>query len=318
MKSTNYLQKTPVVCLLAVFCCFLWGSAFPSIKLGYEWFGIQSHDSFSQIMFAGCRFMLAGVLTILLGSVIRHQWLIPKKSSLRYLISLSLFQTILQYLFFYIGLANTTGVKASIIEGANVFVAIIIASIFAHQEKLEFNKVLGCLIGFVGVVLVNLNGSHLELSFHLQGEGFILISTVAYAISSVLIKSYSKRENAVILSGYQFILGGFVMFLCGFFGGGKFAKVSSHGILMLIYLALVSAVAYTIWAILLTYNSVSKVTVFGFTNPVFGVLLSMLLLKENNQSLGLKGIIALFLVCFGIYIVNMSKESENIDNELGQ
>ncbi len=52
-------------------------------------------------------------------------------------------QTIAQYVFFYIGLAHTTGVKASIVEGVNVFVAIIVASLIFRQEKLTVKKIVG-------------------------------------------------------------------------------------------------------------------------------------------------------------------------------
>ena len=44
--------------------------------------------------------------------------------------------------------------------------------------------------------------------------------------------------------------------------------------------------------------------VFGFMNPVFGVLLSALFLGESSQAFGLTGVAALLLVCVGIMIVN--------------
>ena len=75
------------------------------------------------------------------------------------------------------------------------------------------------------------------------------------------------------------------------------------------WLAFVSAIAYSLWGILLKYNPVSHVTVFGFMNPVFGVLLSALLLDETD-SLGWKCIVALLLVAFGIYIVNRQTKGE--------
>ena len=53
------------------------------------------------------------------------------------------------------------------------------------------------------------------MSLSLTGEGFILLSTIAYAVSSVLIKIYSREDNPVMLSGWQFLLGGIIMILCG-------------------------------------------------------------------------------------------------------
>lgn len=301
------MQKTIVVWIGALLCCALWGSAFPCVKIGYRLFEIASEDIATQILFAGCRFTLAGVLTILLGSLLNQHVLIPKKESLGKVLKLCMMQTVVQYLFFYVGLANTTGVKASIIEGVNVFVAILIASLLFHQEKLTVQKILGCVIGFAGVVLVNLTGGGLDMSFRFKGEGFIFLSTVAYAFSSVFLKRYSKEEDPVTLSGWQFLAGGVIMIICGFWFGGRFPAVSGKGMAMLVYLALVSAVAYSLWGILLKYNPVSKVAVFGFMNPVCGVILSALLLDEKN-AVGVTCLVALVLVCVGIYIVNYGTE----------
>lgn len=299
-----YLQNNAIVCLLALVCCVLWGSAFPCIKIGYSMFSIEGNDVASQILFAGMRFTLAGILAIILGSMINHQFLIPKITVFPKILKLSLLQTVLQYLFFYIGLANTSGVKASIIEAANVFIAILVSSLLFHQEHLSSKKMLGCLIGFIGVVLINLNGGSIDTTLKFTGEGFILLSTVAYAFSSVLLKSYSQTENPVLLSGYQFVFGGIIMMLCGGISGGHIGYVPPVSYLMLFYLACISAVAYSIWGILLKYNPISKVAVYGFMNPVSGVILSALLLNESGQAFGLTAVLALILVCIGIYVVN--------------
>ncbi|MBE5963123.1 MAG: DMT family transporter [Lachnospiraceae bacterium] len=320
MKKTKeeLLCYLPVVSVLAMACCILWGSAFPGIKLGYQFFAIPSDEVASQILFAGIRFTLAGVLTILIGSVLNREVLRPRKESLSKIVVLCLFQTVLQYLFFYVGLANTSGVKGSIINGSNVFVAIIFACFVFRQEKITVQKMIGCLLGFAGVVLINLNGSGISLSFSLLGEGFILLSTVAYSVSSVIMKNYSKKENPVMLSGYQFLAGGLIMMACGFAFGGRLHEISGKGIGILVYLAFVSAAAYSVWGILLKYNPVSRVAVFGFMNPVSGVLLSALFLKEKSQEFGVKGVIALILVCIGIYVVNYSPNSAQEKSMLSQ
>lgn len=301
------MQKTVVVWLGALLCCVLWGSAFPCIKIGYQLFQIGSDQTATQILFAGCRFALAGILALVIGSLLRGKIRVPKKQSYGKIVKLCLFQTVAQYVFFYIGLANTSGVKASIIEAVNVFIAIFVASLCFHQEKLTTRKIMGSMIGFLGVILVNLTGNEINAHFSLMGEGFIFLSTVAYAFSSVLMKGYSTEEDPVCLSGYQFFLGGLVMILCGGAMGGRLTVMTAGGAAMLIYLALVSAIAYSVWGILLKYNPISKVAVFGFMNPVFGVLLSALLLKEY-QMIGPMSIISLILVCLGIYIVNKEKK----------
>lgn len=300
----SFFTKPHIVCILAMVCCLLWGSAFPCIKIGYRLFHIGASDTGSQILFAGIRFTLAGVLTILFGSIGSRKLLRPAGTSLHLIVKLSLVQTVIQYLLFYIGLAHASGVKSSIIEAANVFLALLISGVLFRMETLGIKKVAGCLIGFAGVVLINLTGNGLDGSMTLLGEGFVFFSAVSYAFSSVLIKKFSQYENPVVLSGYQFGLGGVILAAAGLGMGGKLEGFSFASVGLLLYMALISAVAYTLWAVLLKYNPVGKVAVYGFMNPVFGVILSALLLGEQNQAFTLQGLVSLLLVCGGIFVVN--------------
>ncbi len=299
IKKIN-LQNNVTVFFLAMLCCLLWGSAFPCVKIGYRLFEINS-DTFSQVLFAGCRFFLAGIMTIIIGSVLQKKLLKPKLKALPCILKLSVFQTILQYIFFYIGLAGSTGTKSSIITASNVFFTIFISAIIFRQEKFTTNKIIGCLIGFMGIILINIH-EEFKWNFNLNGDGFIVLSAMSYAISSSLTKKYSKDYNPVMLSGWQFVIGGFVMSVMGFIFGGRF-EVNIKGICILIYLGMLSAIAFSVWWILLKHNSVSKVSVYGFMNPVFGVVLSALLLKENMISIS-KAVISLILISVGIILVN--------------
>ena len=98
------------------------------------------------------------------------------------------------------------------------------------------------------------------------------------------------------------------MVLCGFAAGGRVSGFTASSFGLLFYMACISAVAYTLWGILLKYNPISRVAVFGFMNPVFGVILSAWLLGEKEQAAGIKSVIALILVCIGIFVVNYKKE----------
>lgn len=299
-KKSVIMQKMIVVIALATICDLLWGSAFPFIKLGYQVFQIPSDATATQILFAGLRFTLAGILVILFMSIVKGQFLMPKSmKTVSRICILSCFQTILQYVLFYIGLAHTNGVKGSIIEASNVFIAIFVASLIFRQEKLTSKKLIGSLIGFAGVVFINLKGLTFDLNI---GDICIFLSTFAYAMSSVLLKRYSKEEDSVMLSGYQFLLGGIFMIIAGLVFGGRLTVFTFNGGVLLLYLAFISAMAYSLWATLLTYNPISKVAVMGFLNPVFGVILSAIILKEGDV-INYRSVIALILVCIGICIV---------------
>ncbi len=306
-KSADLLRKTPIICLVAGICSFLWGSAFPFIKIGYDLFGIAADDTGSQMLFAGIRFTIAGILAAIAGSFMKQEPLLPKKSDIAPIFILSLFQTILQYFFFYIGMANTSGVKGSVIIGSASFVAILVASLIFKTEKLTVKKVIGSVVGFSGIILINLQGLT-DGTMRITGEGFVFLSTVAYAFSSCIMKKYSVKHDTFILSSYQFIFGGLVMSVTGFAMNGSVTTNSISGIAVLLYLSFISAAAYTLWSILLRYNDVSSVSVFGFMNPMFGFILSAILLGETSEATGFRGIFAIILVCIGIFTVNKNKK----------
>jgi drug/metabolite transporter (DMT)-like permease len=306
-QKKTFITTSLGIGLLACLCCLLWGSATPAIKIGYEWFGIVSGDVASRILFAGVRFILAGILTAVFGSLIAGKPLFPQKSSWGMICKLGMVQTVFQYIFFYMGLAYTTGVKSAIINGSQTFITIVLACLVFRYEKLTMQKFLGCLIGFAGVVVINFDPSGLTGGFTFQGEGAILIAAIAYALSSALVKKYSQKENPVVLSGYQFIFGGIIMTIVGAMMGGKLTGWCFRSILLLLYLALISSVAYSVWGILLKNNPVGKVAIYSFTNPIFSVLLSFIFLHETS-SFGVELVVALGLVCCGIWLVNRVKE----------
>lgn len=308
-QNDDRLTRLPVVMFLAGICCFLWGSATPSIKTGYQLFQIQSSDAMSILLFAGIRFLLAGFLVILFHSIQEHHWVMPQPGSARAIAELSLTQTILQYYFFYTGLAHASGVHGAIITGGNVFISILVASLIFRYEKLTARKMIGCALGFAGIVIMNLSGQEGNLfKVSLLGEGFVLFAQVFYAFSSALLKKHGNKYDVVTLSGYQFMLGGLILILMGLAGGGRVHGGSNAAAyILLLYMAFISAVAYTLWGILLKYNPVSRVTVFGFMNPMFGVLLSALVLGETDQAFSFNSLVALILVCLGIYVVNSVK-----------
>ncbi len=306
-KTADLLRKTPVICLVAGICSFLWGSAFPFIKIGYDLFAIPADDTGSQMLFAGIRFTLAGILAALAGSFMKKKPLVPEKSDIAPIFVLSLFQTILQYFFFYIGMANTSGVKGSVIIGSSSFVAILVASLIFRTEKLTIKKVVGSIVGFSGIIIINLQGLT-DGTIKITGEGFVFLSTVAYAFSSCIMKKYSVKHDTFVLSSYQFIAGGLVMTATGLVMGGHVTPSGFSSVAVLLYLSFISAAAYTLWSTLLKYNDVSSVSVFGFMNPMFGFILSAVLLGETSEATGLRGILAIILVCTGIFIVNKNKK----------
>lgn len=310
MEKRSMLTRPLVVLLLASLCNLLWGSAVPFINLGYRFFNVASGDAATQILFAGCRFALAGALTILFASIGERKFVRPKKGNADLVVKLALTQTIAQYVFFYIGVANTTSVKAAIIQGLGAFVSILIACFVFRSERMNKLKWIGGLVGVAGVVIVNLDTSGLGGGVKLTGEGFLLISMTASACSAGLIKRFGQKDSPVALSGWQFMLGGAIMAAAGFAMGGRLHMGNPLGLAVLLYLAALSAVAYTLWAVLLKVNPVSHVAVYMFLQPIFGVLLSLLLVDSAANVPLLRYGAALVLVCASIVIVGRGQRKD--------
>lgn len=308
-EKKPFFARPLVAVLCAIGCNMLWGSAIPFINLGYRLFDIPSGAIATQILFAGCRFFLAGVLTILFASVQKKRLVRPKRENADKVVKLAATQTVAQYFFFYIGVANTDSVKGAIIQGLNAFVAILIACYVFRTERMNALKWIGGAAGVAGVVAVNLGGA-VDASVRLTGEGCLVLSMLAGAMSAGLIKRYGQTEDPVALSGWQFMLGGAVMAIGALAMGGRLHPTHLGAMAVLLYLALLSAVAYTVWSLLLKVNPVSRIAVFMFLQPVFGVLLSLILYGASDVPLA-RYVLALALVSMSIVLVGKGQQTEN-------
>ena len=309
--AEKFFSKPYILCICAIFCCLLWGSAFPCVKIGYSLFEIDRSSVPSLMLFAGARFTLAGIFVIAFGSATKRKFLLPKPKNIWRILLLSLFQTALQYTFFYIGLANTAGVKASVLNGLGVFFTIIAACFIYRTEKFNLVKLCGCILGFGGVILINLGGDF-SFDFSLLGEGFVIFSGLSAAMAAGLVKIFSKHEDTTALCGYQFFIGGIFLIIIGASFGRQIPHIDAGAAFMLVYLAFLSACAFTLQGFLLKYNPVSKVAVFKSTNPLFGAVFSAIILGESEQLLSWFTLLAIVLVCAGIFVINKFGEKRKI------
>lgn len=182
-----------MVVLLACFACLLWGSAYPAIKIGYEMFSIMQNDIASKILFAGYRFVFAGsILLIMAFFTNRTKVFSLSGRDIGEISLLGFLQTAVQYSFFYIGLAHTTGVKGSILNATGTFFSVLLAHFIYKNDKLNIKKSLGCLIGFIGVMIVNFSKGSLDFHFTLLGEGFVIIAALLLSAASI----YGKKNLA--------------------------------------------------------------------------------------------------------------------------
>lgn len=306
LKQASIFTQRKVVFLVATLCCLLWGSAYPAIKNGYALFHIAANDIPSKLVFAGYRFAFAGLVLLVIAGLGRKPVFGMDRRTLGQVTLLGLTQTSLQYVFFYIGLSYATGVKSSIMNATGTFFSVLLAHFIYKNDRLSFNKALGCAVGFVGVMVVNFSDSLLNLDFTLLGEGFVVIAAFVLSAASIYGKKVSQHVDSVVLTGWQLAIGGVALLLAGWATGGRLTGFTLQSTALLAYLVVLSSAAFSLWTILLKYNRVSMVAVFNFMIPVFGTVLSALFLDEHFMEW--KNGVALLLVCLGIWLVTREEK----------
>jgi drug/metabolite transporter (DMT)-like permease len=298
--TNNLYQDRRFVVGMAVLCCLLWGSAFPAVKAGYALLHVAKGDTAAQMLFAGWRFLAAGVILLVLAVLNRKSIAVPREMVGR-VVGLGLFQTALQYVFFYIGLAHASGVKSSIMNATGAFFGVILAHFLYRDDRLTPRKAAGCLLGFAGVLAVNLGGKGLNLEFSLLGEGCVVAAAFVLAAGSIWGKGISGKIDPMVMTGWQLAIGGTALLAIGVVAGGHLSGFDARSLALLAYMAGLSAAAVALWSLLIKHNPVGMLAVFNFLIPVFGVLLSALFLHE--PVLAWKNAVALALVCAGIWLV---------------
>ena len=301
MSTQNFFTRRSVVFALATLSCLLWGSAYPAIKNGYALLHIAANDIPGKLLFAGWRFVFAGLLLLVFAQLTGRSLRLASARQLGQVSLLGLTQTSLQYVFFYLGLAYTTGVKGSIMNATGTFFSVLLAHFIYHNDKLSAPRITGCLIGFAGVLVVNFNRSLLDFSFSLLGEGSVVLAAFILSAASIYGKKISQNIDSVVLTGYQLSIGGVALLAGGWLAGGQLEAFSPMATALMAYMVLLSSVAFALWTILLKFNRVGMVTVFNFLVPIFGAGLSALFLDETI--LEWKNLLALLLVCGGIWLV---------------
>lgn len=292
--------------IFSLIAMLLWGSAIPLIKSTYVELGVDSFDTFSKVYIAGIRFFMAGILAFIYAIVFGKEKISLSRVNIKFVIILALLQTSLQYFFYYIGLSNTTGVKSSIIQASNSFMIVLISLVLVPEDKLSSNTIIALIIGTLGIVLVNSNKG-LEGGFKITGEGFIFTSTFINALCSVLVRKYSKGQSPYLINGFALLLGSLPLLLFG-----KVLQVNEFdftikAFIMLFYGAFITATSFTIWTIVLQNHSANKFGVFKLFIPIFGSILSVIVLGE---SFTMRLFLGLILVLLGSLVLIKGKDKK--------
>lgn len=297
----NLLKKPWFAVLGAIFCTVLWGSAYPVIKYSYSELNITTVAD--KLAFAGARFLIAGLMVFVAAWVVRKKPPIIPRRLMGGAILYGVVQTGLMYILNYIGVANTSATKTSILTAASAFFAVLFAPIFFKSERITALKILGVLLGFGGIIVVNTSALDGGITF--AGEGLVLIATLLNTAGSFIGKRISGGR-VFEMTACQLMVGAVLILLVALPMGGGFV-FTAQGLLLTLYLAFVSAAAFSLWTALLTCHDAGKILVFNLLIPVFGAIWSYLILGER-QIFDPMYLVSIILITLGIFFVNYTKK----------
>lgn len=294
---------------IAVFCSILWGSAFPVLKVSYEELQMAPDDTIAKIVFAGGRFLLAGLIVLAILLLMNAKSILVTRRQFMVLIILGVVQTALQYYFFYNGLAKVTGMQGSILNASGTFFAVLLAHYYYKNDRLNWQKTVGLIAGFGGIILSNW-GQEFSLSFQFTGEGFMILSGLTSAVATIMAKELATGIHPFAITGWQLTLGAIILLLIGVPQLSEGAMVFTPlGWGLFFYSAILSSVAFALWYSLLKYNNAGEISMYKFIVPVAGSLLSAMFIPDERLTLSIFAGMA--LVAVGIIIINYKGKSRS-------
>lgn len=298
----KFLSTKWIVITIAIFCSILWGSAFPVLKVSYEEMQMAPDDTMAKIVFAGLRFLLAGLILLIGLLFTNKKALIVSRKQIPVLILFGIIQTALQYFFFYNGLAKTSGMQGAILVSSGTFFTVLLAHYFYVNDRMNWQKVIGLIAGFGGIVIANW-GQGFQLNFQFTGEGYMILAALTGAIGTIMAKEMALGIHPFALTGWQLTIGSILMLMIGLPQLPENAMTfTPFAWVLFIYSAVLSAVAFALWYSILKYNKAGEISMYKFATPVSGAILSALFIPGESLTIFIIG--SLLLVAAGFIAVN--------------
>ncbi|MGQ9852432.1 MAG: DMT family transporter [Candidatus Oleimicrobiaceae bacterium] len=269
------------VSLLALGACILWSTAFAGVKFGLHFV--------RPLSFAGVRFLVSGLL--LLPFACR----LPRvgaelRAGMRTVLLVALFQSVLLYASFFLGMTLVSGALGAIVVGASPLIAAVVAHLAMDNDAMTLPKATAIVGGMVGISIISLSREPWTATGlrELLGVILLLLGALFSAVGNVVVARDNRRVHPVLLTAAQFSIGGLVLLALGMTVEGPphlRLPLAFYGALL--WLATLSAAAFSIWFFLLTVPGVkvSELNLWKFVIPVFGALFSWLLLPEEKPDL---------------------------------
>ncbi len=290
--------------LLAITACFLWSTAFAAIKIGLNYM--------SPLVFAGIRFMIAGMILLpFCGNIKKYFKSVSK--NIKQILVLSFFQTFGLYSLFFVGMTQISGALGAIIIGSSPLMAAVTSHVLLKDDKLNLIKLIAIVFGISGIIIISIT----RVSFTITGTNellgiFLLICSItSSSIGNVIVSKNKTRLTAFVLNSSQMFLGGLMIFIISIpIEGFNFVNVQFEFFAALVWLCIVSAAGFSIWFYLHQLKDVrfSDLNILKFILPIFGAILSWLIISDEYPELFM--IIGMIIVGSSILFSNILKRKD--------
>lgn len=295
-KAVTANANTPIKTrdiAVVILIAFIWGVAFVGMK--------ETVKYAAPLTAAGLRFFIASLP--LLFVVWRSGRLrgLHRNDYVKFAV-LGFFQTTLLFGINFTAIQFVPAGISSILLNTNPFFVALFAHFLIKGDGLTKQKILGLLVGFGGVLALVFGGGSSLGDVPVYWLLILLVASVVWATSSILVKLL-RFEDMLTASAGQMFFGSLPLLFAGLVFESQPINFTPSFIFWLLYIAIPgSAFGWWAWNSMLQRYSASRISVFLFLIPVFGVLSGVVLLGE---SLSFSMLIGGALVASGIILVNM-------------
>lgn len=287
---------------LSLLVMALWGSLFPFVKIGYNAFNISASSIPDILMFASVRFIISGLIVCVLCVVRKEKIATPKLKNIGNIFIMGLFSIVLHYAFTYIGLSTTDSSKTALIKQLGALIYVCFAFLFFKNEKFSFLKIVGAVIGFGGIIAINYNPNGITFS---TGDILIILASICTVIANVISKKSVEDNSPFWITGISQFTGGIILLAAALIMGANMLTFTLKSTAVFAYICIASISAYTLWYYVLKNNSLSKMFIIKFAEPLFACVFGAILLGENIFKL--QYLVAFVLISLGIILGNKSE-----------
>lgn len=295
-------KKLSIISIFIV--TFLWGSMYPVTKLAFS--AYQVSGVADSMLFAGIRFTVCGFAITLFAFFKDKKTFVPIKDSWLPLLVSGLLCVVIHYGLLYVGMQYTESSKTAILKQMGTLLYVCFSWLFFKDDKFSIKKIIGVVLGFVGVLAINFTGKGITFQI---GDILIVLASLSLVFSNIVSKKVFAKVEPITATGVSQLAGGIVLLIVGFAMGGNIQFKLDWSLLIMVYMCIASIIGYCLWYTVVKNSDLSNMFIMKFAEPVFSCIIAGIILHEDV--LKLQYLVAFILIATGIVIVNLKAKSKS-------